>query len=126
MTDAQLFALAQQATQNAYAPYSKFTVGAALLCRDGSVFSGCNVENASYSLTMCAERVAVFTAVAQGHTDFEAIAVACAADTPCPPCGSCLQVLSQFASPDLRIVLQDGTTTLGRLLPRAFHPEELL
>ena len=123
MTDQQLFDAARAAAEQAYAPYSHFAVGAAVLCEDGSVFTGCNVENASYSLTLCAERVAVCKAVSQGHRRITAVAVACADGGDCPPCGSCLQVLCEFAAPQARVILQDTVYTLGQLMPHAFSLE---
>jgi len=98
---------ALQARKAAHAPYSRFKVGAALLCNDGSVFTGCNVENASYGLALCAERVAVFKAVSERRKKFTALAVV--ADTPEPvqPCGACLQVLAEF-SPKMDLVLVMG------------------
>lgn len=124
MTDRQLFDKARNAAENAYAPYSRFCVGAAVLCEDGSVFTGCNVENASYSLSMCAERVAVFKAVEAGHRRLAAVAVASAQGGDCLPCGSCLQVLQQFAAPDMRVILQGQTLPLSQLLPHPFVLEE--
>lgn len=105
-----LVSIANLAKETAYAPYSGFRVGAALLTADGEVFHGCNVENASYSLTICAERNAVFQAVAKGRTVFRAIAIA--SDDPglLTPCGACRQVLSEF-NPDLEIIL---TTPRGK------------
>jgi cytidine deaminase len=121
--DPELVAFAQQALKNAYAPYSKYRVGAALRCADGTVFTGCNVENGSYGLTMCAERTAVFTAVAAGHRDFVRIAVATETEPVPYPCGACLQVLSEWGK-DLQIAVaspkksRDGT--LSQFLPRRF------
>jgi cytidine deaminase len=118
-----LFARAQKAAEAAYAPYSRFRVGAALLCEDGTVFSGCNVENRSYGLTICAERNAVFQAVAAGRQSFIALAVA-APDSPDPvsPCGACRQVLSEFMPPDAPVRFGGGgteriDTTIGGLFP---------
>ena len=124
MNPDELIEAARKALDHAHAPYSGYKVGAALLCADGTVFSGCNVENASYGLTNCAERTAVFSAVAAGHTKFSAIAIA-ASNEPDPfPCGACRQVLSEFCSPDLPVyvALADGyeTLTLGDLLPHQF------
>ena len=114
------------AAQRAYAPYSKFKVGAALLAEDGRVFTGCNVENASYGLTNCAERTAVFKAVSEGATRFKAIAIAGGVGDVAMPCGACRQVLAEFCPPDapVRCVSLDGAIvkdfTVGELLPGAF------
>lgn len=102
-----LIRLANEAAKKAYAPYSNFRVGAALLCADGSIFTGCNVENRSYGLTNCAERTALYKAVSEGHTDYRAIAIVSPdAQDPLPPCGACRQVLSEFSS-DLKIYYAD-------------------
>ncbi len=119
----ELLALAAEAAGRTYSPYSRFPVGAALLCADGSVVTGTNVENRSYGLAICAERTAIFTAVARGLRHFEAIAVSCpAADYPVSPCGACRQVLSEFCPPHMPVIFagRDGkalSTTLGELLP---------
>ena len=130
MTDEELVTLALEARQRAYAPYSKFPVGAALLGRSGRVFAGCNVENASYPLTTCAERTAVTKAVSEGEAEFEAIAVATA--TGATPCGACRQILREFAGPegDLRVIVADldGNSrvfTIDELLPAGFTPSQL-
>ena len=112
------------AMENAYAPYSKFRVGAAVLASSGEIISGCNVENAVYSEALCAERVAVATAVAQGLTSFEEIAIASESDEPSPPCGSCRQTMSEF-TPDLLVTSyarngKKATWKLSELLPEAF------
>ena len=123
-----LLGTASQARQYAYAPYSKFLVGAALLSPDGRIFSGCNVENASYGLTICAERTAVFKAVSVGIAQFQAMALSIDADTS--PCGACRQVLFEFA-PNLPIYIGNANGTLIRetsldiLLPQAFDPSNL-
>jgi cytidine deaminase len=114
---------ATKAREQAYAPYSKFAVGAALLTKSGRVFMGCNVENLSFGLTICAERAAVFAAVAAGEKEFAAIAVVADSLTPVTPCGACRQVLAEFAD-DLPVCsanLQQGryVSTLRELLPRA-------
>jgi cytidine deaminase len=113
---------ARAAASQAYAPYSGFRVGAALLCTDGTVFRGANVENRSFGLTNCAERSALFAAVSAGHRSFEAIAIFTPdSREPVPPCGACRQVLSEFAAPALPVVLagSEGTaqTNLGALYP---------
>jgi cytidine deaminase len=117
------------AMSRAYAPYSAFRVGAALLGADGSVTEGCNVENASFPAGICAERAAVAAAVARGVRAFEAIAIATEAEEPTPPCGICRQVLEEFA-PHLLVLsmTRDGREarwTLDELLPRAFTPKSL-
>ncbi len=125
MTD--LLNKAMDAAKNAYSPYSGFSVGAALLCDDGTVFTGCNIENSSYSVTVCAERVALFSAVAAGHRKFSAIAVAGGKDgdftVPCPPCGVCRQALSEFCGDSMPVILTDGEHRLKELLPMSFTLE---
>ena len=129
MKDEELIALAEQARENAYAPYSGYTVGAALLCGDGTVTRGCNVENASYGATVCAERTAVCAAIAAGRRDFKAIAIAGGkrgkpADTFFFPCGICRQFLREFCGDDLAVLVSNGRevrrSTLGELLPASF------
>lgn len=117
---------ATKARQQAYAPYSNFGVGAALLGGDGILYTGCNVENASYGLTCCAERAALFAAIANGVHTFDAIAIVGGeigdeATVSCPPCGACRQVLAEFCGDDFPIILADDTVTLGELLPKAFR-----
>jgi cytidine deaminase len=107
MTPARLMAEAARARRNAYAPYSRFAVGAALLTAGGRVFHGCNVENASYGLTTCAERSAIFTAICEGERDFVAIAVTAREGRGAPPCGSCRQVLQEFG-PDMLVYWRDA------------------
>lgn len=120
----KLFDSAVKAAGNSYSVYSGFSVGAALLTEDGDVYTGCNVENASFSLTNCAERTAVFKAVSEGKSHFRAIAVAGSSDgdfsRPCPPCGACLQVMSEFCGDDFVIVLSDGSHKLSEFLPVRF------
>lgn len=106
VTDNELLEIADQAMKNAYAPYSKFSVGAALLCTDGTVFTGCNVENASYGAANCAERTAIFKAVSEGHRDFSAIAIVSSGGGETYPCGICRQVMAEFSS-NLRVILRN-------------------
>lgn len=119
---------AQQARHNAYAPYSKYKVGAALLTESGKVYTGVNVENAAYPLSICAERTAVFKAVSDGESKFSAIAVV--TENGGSPCGSCRQVMAEFA-PDMDVIIaaEDGRidleTTVADLLPYYFSPEDL-
>jgi cytidine deaminase len=125
----RLAAAATRARGRAYAPYSSFAVGAALLSEDGRIFAGCNVENASLGLTICAERSAVCAAVAAGRRRFRALALVGGTRRPAAPCGACRQVLAEFA-PDLpiRMTSADGvveTTRLGLLLPAHFGPDDL-
>jgi cytidine deaminase len=119
-----LVASARRARRHAVAPYSGFKVGAALLTADGTVVTGCNIENATYGLTLCAERVAMFTALAAGHRRFTRIAVVADTDAPTPPCGACRQILWEFAG-DLEVVLANlrreaGHYKLSDLLPLPF------
>ena len=127
MTDTLVDA-ARAAQQRAYAPYSRFRVGCALEADDGRVFVGCNVENASYGLTICAERAAVCAAVAAGAQRFRRAVVVSDADPPAAPCGACRQVLSEFG-PDLRVDAVSPaaslTWTIAELLPAAFGKEQL-
>lgn len=134
MTSENLLALAKEAMTHAYAPYSHFWVGAAVLCADGTVYQGCNVENAAYGECICAERTAMLKAVYDGHRDFEAIAICGGREGViegfCAPCGACRQVLSEFASNNLKIYLINGvgeirTLTLGELLPWSFSSDNL-
>jgi cytidine deaminase len=119
-----LLEAALRAREQAYAPFSKFRVGAALEAADGTVYTGCNIENASYGLTMCAERVAVFKAVSEGARSFRRIAVAADTDVLTPPCGPCRQILWEFCG-DIPITLvnprgRTETCRTGELLPRPF------
>ena len=131
LTRARLLESARQAAHNAYVPYSRFPVGAAVQTADGSVFTGCNVENASYGLTICAERSAVSAAVAAGHSEITAVAVSAPKVPDTSPCGACRQVLNEFRSPKsgMSVILDDGASgtiiSLDDLLPRAFGPRNL-
>ena len=120
---------ALEARKNAYAPYSEYKVGACLITADGKYYTGCNVENASYGATNCAERTAVFKAVSEGVKDFKAIAVAGSGNgdfsRPCTPCGACLQVLSEFCGDDMVIVLSNGWYRLADFLPMRFTEESM-
>ena len=130
MNKQELITEALKARDMAYAPYSKFQVGAALLTKDGKVYRGCNIENAAYSMCNCAERTALFKAVSEGDTEFQMLAVA--ADTPGPvcPCGACRQVISELCTKDVIVVLtnlqgQIKEMTVEELLPGAFSSEDL-
>lgn len=135
MTEKQLVALAKDAMRGAYAPYSGYTVGAALLCADGAVYTGCNIENASLTPTVCAERVAIFKAVSDGRRDFSAIAVVGGRQGSIagffPPCGVCRQVLREFCCPDTFLVHlgcvgdEIRTLRLGELFPFGFSGEDM-
>ena len=131
MTGAELCAQAVRAMENAYVPYSGFRVGAALLCADGTVYTGCNIENASFTPTVCAERTALFKAVSEGRRAFTALAVASGkegrADAAFPPCGVCRQALAEFCPPDMPVYIYENERsikecTLQELLPFAFTP----
>ena len=121
--------MAQGARNKAYAPYSKFKVGAAVLTESGNVYTGCNIENVSYGLTNCAERTAVFKAVSEGEREFTAIVVM--TDNAGTPCGSCRQVMSEFGL-ETQVLIVDGAgqvhidTNVEKLLPTAFRPEDLI
>ena len=134
MCPEKLIELAKEAMKRAYAPYSAFQVGAALLCRDGTVYQGCNIENAAYGPSNCAERTAIFKAVYDGKRDFTAMAICGGKDGiitgACPPCGVCRQVLREFCQDDFIIYIvgaEDSyeSCTLGELLPHSFSPNNL-
>ncbi len=121
---------AKKARDLAYAPYSKFKVGAALLSKDGRIFGGCNIENAAYSVVNCAERTAIFKAWSEGVTNYTAIAVIADTKRPVPPCGACRQVIAELCPPDMKVILTNlegdvQTLTVTELLPGAFSPEDL-
>lgn len=129
MTDKELIALAENASKNAYAPYSNFKVGAALLTSDGRVFAGCNVENASYGAAICAERTAAVKAVSEGAVHFSAIAIVNAGGGLTFPCGICRQFLYEFAEDDFRVILKDDSGdisvyALEELIPHGFRLSE--
>ena len=133
MLDKELLQFAIEARKQSYSPYSNFRVGAALLTKSGKVYGGCNIENAAYTPTNCAERTAIFKAVSEGEREFTAIAIVGGkGDEPadfCAPCGVCRQVLAEFCDPDFRIIL--GTPdnirvyTLAELLPLSFGKADL-
>ena len=119
----KLMDCAIKARENAYSPYSHFAVGAALLCEDGTLYEGCNIENASYGLTNCAERTAIFKAVSEGHIKFKALAVVADTEGPCAPCGACRQVMAEFKIPLLIMGNLMGNikiVTIEELLPFSF------
>lgn len=123
MNEKLLFDMALKARKFAHAPYSGFSVGAALLSTDGMIYTGCNVENASYSLGCCAERTAFFKAISKGSKKFSAIAIVGGKEDtsePCYPCGACRQVMTEFCNSDFKIILAGKTLTLGELLPYTF------
>lgn len=125
----ELIRKANEAREQAYAPYSRYQVGAAVLTADGQVFTGCNIENAAFPSSLCAERVAIFKAVSEGHRQLRAIAVL--TSNGGSPCGGCRQVMREFGGKQLVVLIADGSgtlleeLTLDELLPRSFGPEEL-
>ena len=126
----ELIESAQQMLSKAYVPYSHFPVGAALVTKDGKIFSGCNIENSSYGLTNCAERTAIFKAVSEGHLEFEGMVITAKTEEPVSPCGACRQVLSEFCDADMPVLLtnEEGDTfktTVGELLPGYFTAEDI-
>ncbi|MER2106454.1 MAG: cytidine deaminase [Solibacillus sp.] len=130
MNKEQLMAQSKLARENAYVPYSKFKVGAALLAKNGTVYEGCNIENASYGLANCAERTAIFKAVSEGVKEFSAIAIVADTPGPCSPCGACRQVIAEFCAPDMPVYLTNlngdvQETTVSELLPGAFTTEDM-
>ncbi|WP_342598426.1 cytidine deaminase [Psychrobacillus sp. FSL H8-0483] len=130
MNREKLLEASKTAREKAYVPYSKFPVGAALLTKDGEVIHGCNIENASYGLTNCAERTAIFKAVSEGKKEFSAIAIVGDTEGPISPCGACRQVLAEFCPGNMPVYLTNlkGNvleTTVSELLPGAFTTEDL-
>ena len=134
MDSKKLVSEAIEAMKKSYSPYSNFKVGATLLSSDGEIYTGCNIENASYTPTVCAERVAFFKALSEGKKQFAAIAVVGGVDGKLSsftyPCGVCRQVMREFCSDDFRIILYNGEsvreTTLGEILPCSFGPDNLV
>jgi cytidine deaminase len=130
LNNEQLIDEAKRARERAYAPYSKFGVGAALLTTDGKVYHGCNIENAAYSMCNCAERTALFKAYSEGDKQFHMLAVVADTERPCSPCGACRQVISELCSKDMKVILSNLKgdileITVEDLLPGAFSPEDL-
>lgn len=126
----KLHDLAKKARLHSYSPYSKYKVGAAVLTKDGKVYSGCNIENSTYGATICAERVAILNAVSQGSTEISEICVVTDATPPWPPCGLCRQTLTEFGTGTVKVHLANlsginSTTTMEKLMPMAFKPEHL-
>lgn len=121
---------AKKAREMAYVPYSKFKVGAALLLKSGQIYHGCNIENAAYSMCNCAERTALFSAYAKGDKEFDTLCVVADTNRPVPPCGACRQVISELCPQDMKVILTNlqgdvEETTVAKLLPGAFSPEDL-
>jgi cytidine deaminase len=130
MEENQLIKEALDAREMAYAPYSSFKVGAALLAKDGTVYKGCNIENAGYSMTNCAERTAFFKAISEGEKDFVKLAIVADTEGPVSPCGACRQVITEFCDPEMEVILTNlkgdiQVTTVSDLLPGAFSPKDL-
>jgi len=130
INEQQLFDVANDAMANAYAPYSNYTVGAAILCDDGQVYSGVNVENASYGLTNCAERTAIFKAVSEGAKHVSAIVIVNGTEVMSKPCGACRQVMSEFMGPNDKVFLANNANdfkefTFKEILPLAFSDEDM-
>lgn len=125
----KLMDCAIKARKNAYSPYSHFAVGAALLCEDGTLYEGCNIENVSYGLTNCAERTAIFKAVSEGHIKFKALAVVADTEGPCAPCGACRQVMAEFKIPLIIMGNLMGNikiVTIEELLPFSFSEYDVI
>jgi cytidine deaminase len=130
LEEKQLVQEAHAAREMAYVPYSNFKVGAALLAKDGTVYRGCNIENAGYSMTNCAERTAFFKAISEGVRDFAQLVVVADTEGPVSPCGACRQVISEFCDPHMEVILTNlkgdtQKTTVAELLPGAFSPKDL-
>ena len=134
MNRKDLFILAKDSMKNSYAPYSNYNVGAVLLCKNGNVYKGCNIENASYSLTNCAERTAIFSAIANGEKEFEAICIVGGKNGEITdyamPCGACRQVLAEFCDEDFKVYVGINENDItefksGELLPFSFNKSKL-
>lgn len=128
MSDQDLIAAAKKYREHSYSPYSKFKVGAAVLTAAGNIYGGCNIENASYPVTNCAERTTIFKAVSEGETEITALAVIADTDEPCAPCGACRQVIAEFRIPRIIMANLKGdvrTVTPEELLPFAFSGADL-
>lgn len=130
MDEKELIKEAAKARNFAYVPYSNFKVGAAVLAKDGQVFHGCNIENAAYSVTNCAERTALFKAYSEGITQLKTLVVVADTDRPVPPCGACRQVISELCDADMEVILTNlkgdiQRTTAAELLPGAFSAKDL-
>jgi cytidine deaminase len=130
MANQELMNKAIEIRERAYVPYSKFKVGAALLTKSGKVYTGCNIENAAYPVSLCAERVAIFKAISEGETDFVEMAVVADTERPVPPCGSCRQVMSEFFDSDMNVYLTNlnsntMTVKMEELLPFSFQKTDM-
>lgn len=130
-TKTELVAKATQMMDKAYVPYSHFPVGAALLTKDGQIYGGCNIENASFGLSNCAERTAIFKAVSEGNKTFDYLVVTGNTEGPISPCGACRQVLVEFCEPDMPVLLTNKKgkvkeTTISKLLPGAFQSGDMV
>lgn len=129
-TKEKMFSAALKAQKNAYVPYSKFPLGAAVLTKDGNIYTGVNIENASFSLTNCAERSAIFTAVSQGEREIEALLLISSTKNPVTPCGSCRQVIKEFADGEIEVIMmtengKELSMTSTELLPGAFEDAQM-
>ncbi|MEN1969385.1 cytidine deaminase [Lentibacillus sp. N15] len=130
MNNTNLIDEAKSIREKAYVPYSKFPVGAALLTKSGKIYTGCNIENAAFPVSCCAERVAIFKAISNGETEFKEMAVAADTPRPVPPCGSCRQVMSEFFDQMMPVHLTNlhgdtKTVTVNELLPFSFKPDDM-
>lgn len=130
-TKKELVSKADAMLSKAYVPYSKFPVGAALHTKDGKTYTGCNIENASYGLSNCAERTAIFKAVSEGDKEFDYLVITGGTEEPISPCGACRQVMVEFCEPDMKVLLTNKKgklkeTTVAELLPGAFQAEDMV